>query len=63
MQGVNIAYYEHEFEQADGNSYDYESGVRVAADVLYTGNDFEDITRTELFIEGLFQMWFVSYLA
>ena len=56
MQGVNIAYYEHEFEQADGNIYDYESGVRVAADVLYTGNDFEDITRTELFIEGLFQM-------
>ena len=52
MQGVSIAYNEHEFEQSDSNRYDYEGGVRVEADVLYTGNDFEDITRTELFIEG-----------
>ena len=54
MQGVNIAYYGHEFDQSDSNRYNYDVGVRVEADSLYTGNDFEDVTRTELFIEGLY---------
>ena len=52
VQGVEIRHHEHEFEKADSNENDYDSGIRVEAGVLYNGNDFEDISKVELFIEG-----------
>ena len=54
VQGVDIRYHGHEFDEAVGNDYDYASGIRVEAGGLYTGNDFEDVSRAELFIEGAY---------
>ena len=52
VQGIEIRNHEHDFEKAASNLYDYDAGIRVEAGVLYKDNDFEDVSKVELFIEG-----------
>ena len=51
---IDIRYFDHIFNPAPNNKYDYSSGgVRAEAGTLHIGHDFEDTTRAaDLFIEG-----------
>ena len=50
---VDIRYFDHIFNPAPNNKYDYSSGgVRAEAGTLHIGHDFEDITRADIFLEG-----------
>lgn len=37
---------------AASNNYDYDGGVLISADGLYKGNDFVDISRASMTLEG-----------
>lgn len=52
VKGVEITYYEHNFQSAAYNHHDYERGILIRDGIIYNGNDFRDMTMTDLKIEG-----------
>ena len=53
MQQVDIRYFDHVFQPAPNNKFDYDAGgIRAEAGKLHIGHDFEDTTKANLFIEG-----------
>lgn len=49
---VEISYLDHKFMPAASNNYDYDSGILISADGLYKGNDFVDVSRASMTLEG-----------
>ena len=50
---VDISYFDHIFQPAPNNKYDYSSGgVWAEAGILHIGHDFKDTTRANIFVEG-----------
>ena len=49
---VEIVHHDHKFMPAKHNNYDYDSGVLITAGELYTGNDFVDVEKAQMFLEG-----------
>ena len=59
---VDIRYFDHTFQPAPNNKYDYGSGrVRAEAGTLHIGHDFEDTTRANIFLEGKKELSIKSY--
>lgn len=54
VHGVSISYHSHVFEPTADNSYNYASGIRMEVGKLYNGNDFRDISKAEISVEGRF---------
>lgn len=52
VNGVKIEHYKHHFETAAYNHHDYERGILIRDGVMYNGNDFRDMTLTDLKVEG-----------
>lgn len=52
VKRVKIDYYKHHFESAAYNHHDYERGILIRDGVIYNGNDFRDMTITNLKVEG-----------
>ena len=58
--GAASAYGQHQGQVAQANAanaaasnnYDYNSGIVISADGLYKGNDFVDISRATMTLEG-----------
>lgn len=52
INSIEIDYLDHKFMAAASNNYDYNSGIVISADGLYKGNDFVDISRATMTLEG-----------
>lgn len=52
---VDVRYYGHEFEPAESNNaaYLYGEGLTITAEEFYLRNDFRDISKTTLTVEGM----------
>lgn len=52
IQSVKVIFHGHAFEQHPKSNATYVNGIEIEENGLYTGNDFVDITTTDLIVEG-----------
>ena len=62
INSINIIYHDHDFYPAKHNHYDYESGLKISAGELYTGNDFVDTSKSKLTVESKFVSMFFEWI-
>ena len=54
VNNVKITYSSHDFEKTLKNNWDYSAGVVISDAGFYSGNDFMDVTRAKMNVEGEF---------
>jgi len=54
INNVKINYSTHKFKKTFKNDWDYAKGVVISDGGFYSGNDFMDVTRAKLNIQGMF---------
>lgn len=61
VQTVDVVFHSHSFVKHPENKADYEKGIHIEEDGLYIGNDFVDITTSDLFVEGMFLFYLFCF--
>jgi len=56
INNVKINYSSHDFEQTSKNNWDYSAGVVIYDGGFYSGNDFMDVTRAKVNVQGEFSI-------
>jgi len=57
VNNVKINYSSHDFEKTFKNNWDYSAGVVITDGGFYSGNDFMDVTRAKMNVQGEFLIW------
>jgi len=52
VNNVKINYSSHDFEKTFKNNWDYSAGVVISDGGFYSGNDFMDVTRAKMNVQG-----------
>lgn len=52
IYGVQINYEEHDFERTFDNKWNYDAGVHITESGFYASNDFYDMTKARLYVQG-----------
>lgn len=52
IYGVRFEYYEHDFEKTFENKWNYDKGVKIEENGFYAKNDFYDVTKARLIVQG-----------
>ena len=52
VNNVKIIYSSHNFEKTFKNNWDYSAGVEISDGGFYSGNDFMDVTRAKMNVQG-----------
>ena len=53
IHGVQISYNSHQFEKSFKNNWNYENGLHITEGGFYAGNDFVDMSKAKLYVEGM----------
>lgn len=57
--GIRIEYEEHEFERTFENKWDYDKGVHIVEDGYFAKNDFYDMSKARLIVQG--KLFIISF--
>ena len=52
IYGVRFEYHEHEFKKTFENTWNYDQGVVISEGGFYAKNDYQDITKARLIVQG-----------
>jgi len=52
IHGVEIIYNSHKFEKSIENKWDYNTGVHIQEGGFYARNDFVDVTKAKMYVQG-----------
>lgn len=55
IYGVRFEYEEHDFQRTIDNPWNYDAGVHITEDGYYAKNNFYDVTKARLVVQGEFE--------
>lgn len=61
IYGVRIEYEEHKFERMFENKWNYDRGVHIMEGGFYAKNDFYDMSKARLYIQGMYYLAMTCY--